>query len=73
MTVDELCGKYNIPRNLIQAYMELCAGGDCCGKRRLEMLDEKRKAVLDVIHLKEQQMEKLDYLRYKIRRELKQD
>ena len=52
MTVDELCGKYNIPRNLIQAYMELCAGGDCCGKRRLE---------------------KLDYLRYKIRRELKQD
>lgn len=43
MTVDELCGKYNIPRNLIQAYMELCAGRDCCGKRRLEMLDEKLK------------------------------
>ena len=33
------------------------------------MLDMKRGSTLDEIHFREQQLEKLDYLRYHIRKE----
>ena len=50
----------------VEAYMRLLLeGGDTCA-RRLEMLEKKRSSALDEIHLKEHQLQRLDYLRHEI-------
>ena len=37
--------------------------------QRMKMLNEKRNKTLDEIHFREKQLESMDYLRYKIRKE----
>ncbi|HJC32763.1 MAG TPA: hypothetical protein H9934_11620 [Candidatus Anaerobutyricum faecale] len=39
-------------------------GGDKSRDERLRLLDKRRGAALDEIHLKERKLERLDYLRY---------
>ncbi len=51
----------------IECYMRL-AENDGTENRRMELLNKQREQILTQIHVLEQQIEKLDYLRYQIRR-----
>lgn len=51
-----------------EAYMRLLLAGDDTAKQRLDMLEQKRSAALEEIHLKERQLQRLDYLRHEIRK-----
>lgn len=51
----------------VEAYMRLMLAGDGTQKERLSMLNAKRSSTLDDIHLREKQLEHLDYLRFKMR------
>lgn len=51
----------------VELYMKLSARDGESGKDQLRMLDKKRRAVLDEIHFRERQLDRLDYLRHKIR------
>lgn len=51
----------------IERYMNLVLQGDATQAQRLQMLDQKRNFALDEIHFREKQLERLDYLRHKIR------
>lgn len=48
----------------IEKYMRLLTGGKATEKERLQMLEHKRNGTLDEIHLKEKQLDRLDYLRF---------
>lgn len=50
----------------IETYMRLLLEQQDTDKERLQMLEKKRKEVLDDIHFREKQLDRLDYLRYKI-------
>ncbi len=50
----------------IEAYMRLYLKGEATEKERLDMLNKQRRYALDEIHFKEKQIDRLDYLRYKI-------
>lgn len=47
----------------IEAYMRLMEQGET-EAQRLQMLDQKRQSALREIHLREKQLERLDYLRH---------
>lgn len=49
----------------IETYMRLMIAGASTQAERLQMLNAKRRKALDDIHLKEKQLERLDYLRHK--------
>lgn len=51
----------------VETYMRLLERENSCAQR-LAMLEEKRDAALDEIHFKERQLQRLDYLRHKIRK-----
>lgn len=51
----------------VELYMKLSARDGESGEDQLRMLDKKRRAVLDEIHFRERQLDRLDYLRHKIR------
>ena len=51
--------------------MRLELEGDSTNARRMLMLGEKRRGMLDEIHFREKQLDRLDYLRYEIQK--KQD
>lgn len=51
-----------------EAYMRLLLAGDDTAKQRLDMLEKKRSAALEEIHVKERQLQRLDYLRHEIRK-----
>ena len=51
----------------VEAYMRLTLEGHGTEQRRMRMLNELRARKLDEIHLKEKQVEQLDYLRYRLR------
>lgn len=51
----------------IQAYMRLYIKGESTRKKQMDMLNKQRQVTLDEIHLKEKQIDSLDYLRFKIR------
>lgn len=55
----------------VEVYMRLLVEGYPSGPQRLRMLEERRSAALDEIHFKEQQLQRLDYLRHEIRKALK--
>lgn len=55
----------------VETYMRLLLDGKSMDKKQLEMLNQKRDAILDRIHFREKQLERLDYLRYEINRNLK--
>ena len=51
----------------VETYMKLLLAGDSTKWERMKMLNEKRSQALDEIHLKEWQLERMDYLRNEIR------
>lgn len=51
----------------IETYMRLLLEQQDTDKERLRMLEKKRAQALDEIHFREKQLDRLDYLRYKIR------
>ena len=51
----------------VESYMRLLLSGADTHRERLRMLEKRRNAALDEIHLKERQLQRLDYLRYKMR------
>lgn len=52
----------------VEAYMRLLLEGEVSRTQRLEMLEQKRSAALDEIHFKENQLQRLDYLRHGVRK-----
>lgn len=56
-------------KSAIETYMQLMLQADKSKAERLRFLDEQRKAKLEEIHLRERQLERMDYLRYKLRSE----
>lgn len=53
----------------IESYMRLSLAGMQTEPLRMRMLEQKRCSMLDEIHAREEQLNRLDYLRYKIRKE----
>ncbi|WP_434311175.1 MerR family transcriptional regulator [Hominifimenecus sp. rT4P-3] len=52
----------------IETYMKLLLQGKSTQQERLKMLNDKRSGTLDEIHFKERQLDRLDYLRFEIRK-----
>ena len=52
----------------VEEYMRLLLGEKNTEKQRMEMLDRRRGTALDEIHFREKQLERLDYLRFKIQK-----
>ena len=52
----------------VETYMRLLLEGDHTAAQRLSMLEKKRNAALEEIHIKERQLQRLDYLRHEIRK-----
>ena len=50
----------------VELYMRLLLEGDSTEETRLKMLNQKRGVTLDEIHFKQKQLDRMDYLRYKI-------
>lgn len=55
----------------VEAYMRLLLAGDSTQEQRMKMLDVCRNKTLNEIHLKERQLERMDYLRQEIRENMK--
>lgn len=51
----------------VETYMRLFLAGEATENERLQMLNRLRRSALDEIHFKEKQLERMDYLRHKIR------
>ena len=51
----------------VERYMRLLLSDADTRRERLRMLERRRNAALDEIHLKEKQLQRLDYLRYQMR------
>ena len=51
----------------VETYMRLFLDGKSTENERLRMLNKLRNDALDEIHFKEKQLERMDYLRHKIR------
>ena len=52
-----------------ESYMRMELSGENTSAQRLEMLNKRRNTALDEIHRKEDQLDRLDYLRHKVRTE----
>lgn len=52
----------------VEEYMRLLLEEKNTEKQRMEMLDRRRGTALDEIHFREKQLERLDYLRFKIQK-----
>lgn len=52
----------------VEEYMRLLIEGEHTERQRLEMLNRRRGTALDEIHFREKQLERLDYLRFKIQK-----
>lgn len=55
----------------VETYMRLLLNDKSTDVKQLEMLNKKRDAILDRIHFREKQLERLDYLRYEINKNMK--
>ena len=53
----------------IETYMKKLLEKDSGEDQCLKMLEQKRQNILDEIHFREKQLERLDYLRYHIRKQ----
>ena len=53
----------------VETYMRLLLEQPDSDRLRLRMMEEKRKAILDEIHFRERQLQRLDYLRHEIQKE----
>lgn len=52
----------------VETYMKLVLKGESTEAERLRMLNERRNDALNEIHFKEMQLNRLDYLRHKIKK-----
>lgn len=52
----------------IETYMRLLLKGKETEQERMEMLNQKRDGTLKEIHFKERQLDRLDYLRFEIKK-----
>jgi DNA-binding transcriptional MerR regulator len=52
----------------VETYMRLLLEGESTEAERLRMLNKKRSSALDEIHFRQKQLDRLDYLRYEIRK-----
>ena len=52
----------------VETYMKLLLVGESTQQERMRMLNEKRNGTLDEIHFKEKQLDRLDYLRFEIKK-----
>ena len=52
----------------VENYMRLLLEGDNTEQERLEIIRRHRDSTLDEIHFKQAQLDRLDYLRYKIQK-----
>lgn len=50
----------------VEEYMRLLLEGENTEEQRMQMLNKRRVIALDEIHLREKQLDRVDYLRYKI-------
>ena len=50
-----------------EVYLRLTLEGEHSGAQRLRMLEERRSAILEEIHCKERQLQRLDCLRHALR------
>lgn len=50
----------------VEEYMRLLLEGESTREKQLKMLNRRRGIALDEIHLREKQLERMDYLRYRI-------
>lgn len=57
----------------VETYMKLLLKGKITEKERMKMLERKRSGTLDEIHFKEKQLDRLDYLRFEIKKSHKND
>lgn len=55
----------------VQQYMELLCADESTEEERMKMLNSKRSGMLDEIHFKEKQIDRLDYLRFEMQRNKK--
>ena len=53
----------------IETYMRMLLKPEGTQKQRMRMLDQKRDDMLDEIHFREKQLERLDFLRHHIRKQ----
>lgn len=51
----------------VETYMRLFLKGESTEQERMRMLNMKRGSALDEIHFREKQLERMDYLRHKIK------
>ena len=51
----------------VRRYMHLLLEGESTEQERMKMLTEKRSGTLDEIHFKQQQLDRLDYLRFEMK------
>lgn len=56
----------------VEEYMRLVLEGESTRERRMRMLEERRVEALDEIHRREQKLEQLDYLRFRMQKEQKE-
>lgn len=52
----------------VEKYMRLLVEGASTEEERMKMLETKRNGTLDEIHFKERQLDRLDYLRFEMKR-----
>jgi DNA-binding transcriptional MerR regulator len=52
----------------VETYMRLLLEGESTDAERMRMLNKKRGSALDEIHFRQKQLDRLDYLRYEIRK-----
>lgn len=52
----------------VENYMHLVLEGSSTDAQRLFVLGERRRGMLDEIHFREKQLDRLDYLRYEIQK-----
>lgn len=53
----------------VETYIRLLLEQPDSDRQRLRMMEEKRKAILDEIHFRERQLQRLGYLRHEIQKE----
>ena len=56
----------------VESYMRLLLEGNFTEEERLQMLNKKRGTTLDELHFKQKQLDRMDYLRYKIEKAQKE-
>lgn len=71
MTRQEASERYQIPMEILEEYERWNLCGEATAAERMRILNQKRKRILDEIHIQEGQLEQLDYLRYKIQKNMR--